>query len=59
MDTRTAALQLAAEKRAEITKELTVELHIEAFTSAIASIGLSGPKIDIGEFYRFICVSAL
>ena len=46
MDTRTAALQLAAEKKAEMTKELTIELHLVAFTLAIAIVlGSQVPKL--------------
>ena len=47
MDTRTAALQLAAEKKAEMTKELTIELHLAAFTLAIAIVlGSQVPKLQ-------------
>ena len=50
MDTRTAALQLAAEKKAEMTKELTIELHLVAFTLAIAIVlGSQVPKLQYSD----------
>lgn len=38
MDPRTAALQLAANRKAEMTNELTIELHLAAFTVAITMV---------------------
>ena len=46
MDTRTAALQLAAKKKAEMNQELTIELHLAVFTLAIAIVlGSQVPKL--------------
>ena len=38
MDTSHSALQLAAQKKAQMTQELTIELHLAAFAVAITIV---------------------
>ncbi len=50
MDSRTAALQLAANKKAEMAQELTIELHLAAFALAITILlGSKSPKLQDSE----------
>ena len=47
MDSRITALQLAANKMAEMTNELTIELHLVAFTVAIFIVLVSHvPRLE-------------